>query len=133
MSEVEIALPTSKVAISRTNPKRLIIYSKPKVGKTTALAGLENCLLLDFEGGSDYVEALKVKISNLADLRKVGTKIIEAGNPYKYIAIDTVTAMEDMVKPLALKKYQETPMGKMFDGDVLTLPNGAGYGYLRSA
>ena len=133
MSEVELALPTSKVAVSRTNPKRLIIYSKPKVGKTTALAGLENCLILDLENGSDYIEAMKVKINNLADLRKIGTKIIEAGKPYKYIAVDTVTAMEDMVKPLALKLYQGTPMGKMFEGDILTLPNGAGYGYLRSA
>jgi len=133
MSEVELVLPVKKVAISRTNPKRLIIYSKPKVGKTTALAGLENCLLLDLESGSDYVEAMKVKITSLADLRKIGTKIIEAGRPYEYIAVDTVTALEDMVKPLALKLYQATPMGKMFDGDILTLPNGAGYGYLRSA
>jgi hypothetical protein len=134
MSAVELVLPTTKVAASRKNPKRLIIYSKPKVGKTTALAGLDNCLILDMENGSDYTDALKVKINSLADLRAYGNKIIEAGKPYKYIAVDTVTAMEDMVKPLALKLYRETPMGRSFTGDnVLTLPNGAGYGYLREA
>lgn len=134
MSAVELVLPTKKVAASRKNPKRLIIYSKPKVGKTTALAGLDNCLILDMENGSDYTDALKVKINNLSDLRAYGTKILEAGRPYKYVAIDTVTAMEDMVKPLALKLYRETPMGRSFTGDnVLTLPNGAGYGYLREA
>lgn len=134
MSAVELVLPTKKVAASRKNPKRLIIYSKPKVGKTTALAGLDNCLILDMENGSDFTDALKVKINNLSDLRAYGTKIIEAGKPYKYIAVDTVTAMEDMVKPLALKLYRDTPMGRSFSSDnVLTLPNGAGYGYLREA
>ncbi|TXG84985.1 MAG: hypothetical protein E6R13_02450 [Spirochaetes bacterium] len=134
MSAVELVLPTKKVAASRKNPKRLIIYSKPKVGKTTALAGLDNCLILDMENGSDFTDALKVKINNLSDLKAYGTKIIEAGKPYKYIAVDTVTAMEDMVKPLALKLYRDTPMGRSFTGDnILTLPNGAGYGYLREA
>jgi hypothetical protein len=123
-----------RVSASRKNPKRLIIYSKPKVGKTTAIAGLDNCLILDLENGSDYTDALKVKINDLSDLRAYGTKIIEAGKPYKYIAVDTVTALEDMVRPLALKLYKETPMGRSFTGDnVLTLPNGAGYGYLREA
>ena len=130
----EVELPNKVVAASRINPKRLIIYSKPKVGKTTLIAGLPNCLLLDLEDGSDYTDALKVKIKDLADLRVIGTKIIAAGRPYEYIAVDTVTALEDMVKPLALKLYKATPMGRSFDGDnVLTLPNGAGYGYLREA
>lgn len=137
MSEVKenkIVLPTKKVAISRKNPKRLIIYSKPKVGKTTALSGLDNCLLLDLEKGSDYTEALKIPVNNLSDIRAIGDEIIKQGKPYKYIAIDTVTALEDMVKPLALKLYKDTPMGARYEGDnVLTLPNGAGYGYLRTA
>lgn len=132
-SAVGLVLPTKKIAASRKNPKRLIIYSKPKVGKTTALGGLDNCLLLDLENGSDYTEVMKVKISSLADIKAVGTKIIEANKPYKYIAVDTVTALEDMVKGLALQLYQKTPMGARFDGDILTLPNGAGYGYLRAA
>ena len=130
----KVVLPTKKIAVSRKNPKRLIIYSKPKVGKTTALAGLEDCLLLDLEGGSDYTAAMKMPVTDLADLRAIGDEIIKQGKPYKYIAVDTVTALEDMVKPLALKLYKATPMGARYDGnDVLTLPNGAGYGYLRTA
>ena len=36
--------------------------------------------------------------------------------------------------PLAIKLYRQTPMGKNFDGDtVTTLPNGAGYLYIRQA
>lgn len=129
-----IQLPTSKVAKTAVNAKRLVIYSKPKTGKTTAYAGLENNLLLDLENGSGYVEALKVQIDSLADLRKTGTAILEAGCPYKYLTIDTVTALEDMIMPLAVNLYKKTSMGAKFDGDnVLTLAQGAGYLYIRQA
>jgi len=127
-------LPTQKFKASQINPKRLIIYSKPKTGKTTAFAGLENNLLIDLENGADYVEALKVKITSLQELLETGKAIKEAGKPYKYVTIDTVTALEDMVMPLAIKLYRATSMGKNYDGDnVLSLPNGAGYLYLRQA
>ena len=131
---MSIVLPTSKVKAERVNPKRLIIYSKPKTGKTTAYAGLEDNLIIDLENGSDYVEALKVKVSSLQELLDTGKAIKAAGNPYKFVTIDTVTALEDMIMPLAIKLYRATAMGKNFDGDtVVTLPNGAGYLYIRQA
>jgi hypothetical protein len=129
-----IILPTAKVKGERVNPKRIVIYSKPKTGKTTAYAGLENNLILDLENGTDYVEAMKVKISNLQELLDAGKAIKEAGKPYDYVTIDTVTALEEMIMPLAIKLYKQTPMGKNFDGDtVINLPNGAGYLYIRQA
>jgi hypothetical protein len=129
-----IQLPTQKIAPVRANPKRMVIYSKPKAGKTSALALLDNCLILDFENGSDYVEALKLKVDSLATLKAVGQEIVKAGKPYKYIAVDTVTALEEMCLSYAKTLYMETPMGKNFNGDsVLKLPNGAGYLYLREA
>lgn len=129
-----IELPKTKIAPVRANPKRLVIYSKPKAGKTSALALLDNCLILDFESGSDYVEAIKLKVDSLATLRTIGQEIIKANKPYKYIAIDTVTALEEMCIGYAKTLYQDTPMGKNFAGDnVLKLPNGAGYMYLREA
>ena len=131
---MSIVLPTSKVKAERVNPKRIIIYSKPKTGKTTAYAGLEDNLIIDLENGADYVEALKVKVSSLQELLDTGKAIKAAGNPYKYITIDTVTALEDMIMPLAIKLYRQTSMGKNYDGDnVTTLPNGAGYLYIRQA
>ena len=129
-----IELPTKKVLASRANPKRLVIYSKPKAGKTSALALLDNCLLLDFEKGSDYVDAIKLKIDSLQTLKEVGAEIVKAGKPYKYISVDTVTALEELCLGYAKALYMDTPMGKSFAGDnVLKLPNGAGYLYLREA
>ena len=131
---MSIVLPTSKVKAERQNPKRMIIYSKPKTGKTTAYAGLDDNLILDLENGSDYVEALKIKVNTLQELLDAGKAIKAAGNPYKYVTVDTVTALEDMIQPLAIKLYRQTPMGKNYDGDnVTTLPNGAGYLYIRQA
>ena len=129
-----IVLPTKKVKADRVNPKRLIIYSKPKTGKTSAFAGLEGNLIIDLENGADYVEAIKVKANNLQELKEIGKAIKEANYPYKYVTIDTVTALEDMVMPLAINMYKQTPMGKNYSGDsILTLPNGAGYLYVRQA
>jgi hypothetical protein len=131
---MSIVLPTKKVKAERQNPKRMIIYSKPKTGKTTAYAGLDDNLILDLESGSDYVEALKIKVNTLQELLDAGKAIKAAGNPYKYVTIDTVTALETMIMPLAIKLYKNTPMGKSFSGDtVSTLPNGAGYLYIREA
>ena len=131
---MSIVLPTSKVKATQVNPKRLLIYSKPKTGKTTAFAGLENNLLIDLENGSNYVDALKIKVNSLKELFDAGKAIIEANKPYKYVTIDTVTALEEMIMPLAVKLYRNTTMGKNFDGEnVLTLPNGAGYLYIRQA
>ncbi len=131
---MSIVLPTSKIKAERVNPKRIVIYSKPKTGKTTAYAGLEDNLIIDLENGSDFVDALKVKVNSLQELLDTGKAIKAAGNPYKFVTVDTVTALEDMIMPLAITLYRQTPMGKNFDGDtVTTLPNGAGYLYIRQA
>jgi len=130
----KVILPTTRIPPSRVSPGTLVIYSKPKAGKTSLISQLDNCLLLDFEKGSDYVDALKVPINNLSDLREYGEEIKRQGKPYKYIAVDTVTAMEDMCLSLALSNYKKTPIGKNFqDDNILKLPNGAGYFWLREA
>jgi len=46
-------LPTKKVKAEIKSPKNMVIFSKPKVGKTTLLAQLDNCLIIDLEEGSD--------------------------------------------------------------------------------
>lgn len=131
---MSIVLPTTKVKASAVNPKRLVIYSKPKTGKSTAYSCLDDNLIIDLENGTNYLEALKINISSLQELLEAGKAIKAAGHPYKYVTIDTVTALEDMVMPLAVKLYRQTSMGSKFDGDnVLTLPMGSGYLYMRQA
>jgi stage III sporulation protein SpoIIIAA len=92
---MEIKLPTSKVPAEASSPRNLIIFSKPKTGKTTLLSQLDNCLILDLEKGSKYLEALKVEANSIEEIKHIGKAIKEAGNPYTYIAVDTITALEE--------------------------------------
>ena len=126
----ELTLPKQVVKASRKSPKNMIIYGPPKIGKTTALAQLDGCLILDLEDGSDMVDALKLKVDSLTELAKIGKAIMSA--------VDTITQLEVWCEEEAKKLYRATPMGKNFDPDnkglsVLTLPQGAGYLYLRKA
>jgi len=93
---MEILLPTTRSKPETQNPKNLIIFSKPKTGKTSLIAALDNCLLLDFEQGSDFVSAMKMKVDSIGTLKKIGKAIKDANSPYKYIAVDTITALEEM-------------------------------------
>lgn len=143
-----IELPSKKVKASRVNPKTVVIFSQPKMGKSTVVSGLDNCLMIDLEKGTDFLDALKydvireaekqdklpiVILKSLIDRIKEENKI-QGKYVYKFIAIDTVTALEDVVLPLANKMYRDTPMGRNWVGeDVTTLPNGAGYRFTRNA
>lgn len=136
----EINLPTELIKASNKSPKNLILIAKPKVGKTTLLSKLDNCLILDLEDGSDYVDALKIKAKNIKDIKAIGDKIKESNNPYDIIAIDSITALEDMCIPYAEDLYAKSPGGKNWYtegkgkyGNILNLPNGSGYGWLREA
>lgn len=89
-----------------------------------------------FENGSTYVDALKIKISSLKELKEVVKAIKEAGNPYKFITIDTITAIEEMTKPLAINLYQNSPMYSEKYADVkdpAQLPNGCGWLFWRQS
>jgi len=129
---MEIKLPTAKVDKSLVNPRIFLLYAPPKAGKTTLLSKLDNCLIIDLEKGSGYVDALKIEVNSLEHLQDVGSAIVAANKPYKYVAIDTVTKLENMCLSNAKAIYMETPIGKNFKGDsILELANGAGYYWLR--
>ena len=81
----ELTLPKKVTKASRKSPKNMIIYGPPKIGKTTALAQLEGCLILDLEEGSDMVDALKLKVDSLTELAKIGKAIMSEKKPYKYL------------------------------------------------
>lgn len=132
-------LPKEKIKAKGLSPRRVVVYGLPKLGKTTALAELEDCLIVDFEKGAKFVDALKVHINGLGEMGELTQalqieKEKQGKNPYNKIALDTATALEELVLPLAARDYKATAMGKNWQGtDVRTLPNGAGYLYIREA
>lgn len=134
-----IVLPTNKVPATSTNPQYLILYGLPKSGKTSAVAQLENNLIVDLEGGSKFIDALAVQARTINDLGEIAQAIRakneEVGhNFYKHITIDNATRLEDICMSYACTLYRQTELGKNWKGtDVTTLARGAGYKYLRDA
>lgn len=134
-----IVLPKEKIKAKIENPRFLILFGKPKSGKTTIVSRLDSNLIVDLEGGSEFLEALAVQARSVKDLGEIASAIKEEINktgkkPYKYITIDNASRLEEMCLSYAAQLYRATPMGKSYQGtDVRTLPNGSGYLYLREA
>lgn len=134
-----LVLPKEKNKPKVNNPRFLILYGKPKSGKTTIAAALDSNLIIDLEGGSEYLSALSVQARNINDLGAISNaikaEIASTGKkPYKFITIDNATRLEEMCLDYAKILYMQTPMGKTYKGDdIRTLPNGSGYMYLRQA
>ena len=132
-----IVLPTEKVKAKVNNPRFLIIYGRPKTGKTSCVAALDNNLIIDLEGGSEFLDCLSIQARSVNDLADIAirTKIKETGvNPYKYITLDNATRLEEICLPYAATLYKQQPQGKSWQGnDVRLLPQGAGYQYIRLA
>lgn len=110
-----------------------------KSGKTTIASELDSNLIIDLEGGSEYLSALSVQARNINDLGAISNAIKAEINstgkkPYKFITIDNATRLEEMCLDYAAILYRQTPMGRTYKGeDIRTLPNGSGYMYLRQA
>lgn len=134
-----IVLPKEKVKAKVENPRFLIIFGKPKAGKTTLASKLDNNLIIDLEGGSEFLEALAVQARSVKDLGDIANVIREeikstGKKPYKYITLDNASRLEEICLSYAATLYRQTPMGKNYLGnDVRTLPNGSGYMYLQQA
>ena len=136
---MSLTLPTSKIPAKDTNAKFMILFGKEKTGKTSALAQLDNNLIIDLEGGSTFIDAMSVQARTIKDLGEIAQAIraknTEVGhNFYKHITIDNATDLEEICLSYAATLYRNQPVGKNWKGtDVRTLPNGAGWGYLREA
>ena len=136
---MSLTLPTSKIPASTTNPQFLVLIGREKVGKTSALAQLDNNLIIDLEGGSTFVDAMAIQCRTIGDLGEAASAIRaknkEVGhNFYKHITIDNATSLEEICLGYAATLYRQQPIGKNWTGtDVRTLPQGSGYYYLRTA
>jgi hypothetical protein len=134
-----LTLPTKPIPAVSENPRYLVLYGLPKSGKTSCLAQLDNNLIIDLEGGTNFINALAIQARTINDLGEIASAIraknAEVGhNFYKRITIDNATRLEDICMSYACTLYRKTELGKNWKGDdVTTLARGAGYKYLRDA
>ena len=144
-------LPKSKSKVVDYNPSFAIIYSRPKMGKSTMMSALDDNLIIDLEDGYKSLEVLKIQARSYNDLKEIRNLVIQKGiedgctrdngkKPYKFITIDNATRLEEFCLSEAARLYRETPMGRAFgkiktpegkliddpNADVRMLPNGQG-------
>lgn len=142
----KINLPTAPRPAVLKTPKRLILFSKPKIGKTITVSKLPKCLILDFEDGTLAIDAMSYPIKSYQDVLDVCDAIANADYPYKFIAIDTASALEEMCLEEAELRYARSDKnwfllnadksdyhstaGKKVYGNIMHLPFGKGHQYL---
>lgn len=157
----EIVLPTERRKATDYNPRLIVFFGKPKTGKSSLAASLENNLIIDLEDGYRALDVMSVQARSAADIFKIKNLIEQknqenGGKPfYRFITIDNATRLEEMSLTYAAHLYRQTPMGATYgykkdkignlmkdangnkiidpNADVRQLPNGSGYLYLRNA
>ena len=148
-----IVLPTERKKAENYNPSLLVLFGKPKSGKSTLMAALDSNLIIDLENGYRALSVMDVQVRSAEQLFQVKgmieAKMQQEGKfPYRFITIDNATRLEEMSLPYAAHLYRSTAMGQGWGktkdpktgkfeidpkADVRLLPNGAGYLYLRQA
>jgi len=140
----EINLPMKPRPAVQSTPRRTILFSKPKTGKTVTVSKLPNCLILDFEKGTLAIDAMAYQVKSIGDVPRICAAIKKADFPYDYIAIDTASALEEMCLPEAERRWATSKdgekwflqdekgnlhpkSGKAQHGNVMNLPFGKGY------
>ena len=116
-------LPTQKQPPERRNPKLLTIFGQSKVGKTTALAALDDCLIIDTEEGADLIEALKVRVNNLKEFNDMLMAILDSEHKYTYVALDTLDNVVFWLEAATCKEHGVKQIGD--------IPFGGGYSEVR--
>ena len=125
----DFSLPT-ELSIANDDMRSCILYGLPKCGKTTALSLLPNCLIIDTEEGSDKIRGLikkvptdKGPVAKMQWLNILADELIKAGKPYDYVAIDTLSEVNDWAEWSGTYRYQNTILGKSFNRERDTFGN----------
>lgn len=118
------------------NPRTMVIFGYPKVGKTKLMMNLpEKYMVVDFDDGASFYDGNYVTIYNLKELTMLIKELKESKEKFNVIVLDTITSLDDtIVNQMAVKMYNsEKGMEKPLDWDITSLEWGAGYAYKRAA
>ena len=156
-----IVLPTERRKATDYNPRLLVLFGKPKSGKSSLMASLDSNLIIDLEDGYRSLDVMCVQARSAKDIFEIKNLVAQKNHEngdkpfYRFITIDNATRLEEMSLPFAASLYRKTSMGQNWGfkkdelgmilkdakgksvpdpkADVRQLPNGAGYLYMRQA
>jgi len=118
-----MALKKVKTKPVSMNPGIMLLYGPPKVGKTTMLSKLNDCLIIDTESGSNMIEGYVEKVTNRTELINL-VKEAKEGHEYKYFAIDTIDKVVDWAEKAVCQEYEVA--------SIADLSFGKGYALVRN-
>jgi hypothetical protein len=104
------------------NPKITLLYGAPKVGKSTMLSQLKDCLIIDTEEGANMLNAYVYNVGTREELLNFYEEAKE--HDYKYFALDTVDKLIEWIEQSILKEYEIESIND--------LPYGKGFGLVRT-
>ena len=117
-----MALTKTKRKPLAVNPKILLLYGPPKVGKTTMLSQLSDCLVIDTEKGSHMLEGYFHGVDNKEELMEF-YKEASDNHGYNVFALDTIDKVVEWTTKEVVAECQVD--------DIADLPYGKGYGMVR--
>jgi len=120
IKEFDIELPSEPTEAILENPATLGLFGKAKVGKTSAVLDLPDCLTISLEPrGTDFKRGLKLRIpdglnplESIAWLRAVIKKLKESPKKYKFVAVDSLTIVDTWTAWTGTERYMKTNAGK---------------------
>ena len=128
-----ITLPEEKIKAVSVSPSVVLMYSKPKQGKTTALSLLEDALIIDTERGSGFVTAKKIQIDTTKPdheqfqefmdicraiyLKGYNTETKVYTPFYKYLIVDTFSRIDEWSEIQGTLDYMKKAQGKKMNLD----------------
>ena len=115
-------LKVAKRAAVSNDPKILLLYGPPKIGKTTMLSQLKDCLIIDTEKGARMISTPILEVDTRKELIDVLKKAKE-GHEFKYIAIDTIDKVVQWAESAVCEEEQVRALAD--------LPFGKGWGLAR--
>jgi hypothetical protein len=118
-----MALKKVKRKALSVNPSILLLYGAPKVGKTTMLSSLDDCLIIDTENGSRMVGGYIHNVNSKEELLEL-YKEASAGHEYKYFALDTIDKIVEWTEQSVMQEHQVDAIADM--------PFGKGFGIVRT-
>lgn len=101
-----IVLPTERRKAENYNPSLLVLFGKPKSGKSTLMASLDSNLIIDLENGYRALSVMDIQVRSAEQLfeacKAIEAKYAETGKAiYRFITIDNATRLEEMALPYA--------------------------------
>ena len=102
-------MPLNVISNRIIEPRRVMIYGPPNIGKTTFCASAPKPLLIDTEGGSNDMEVDRLQTEStwdgvMSSLRQVYQEV----HDYKTLAIDTVDWVQTMIYQDLCAKHSKT-------------------------